>query len=193
MTPIPMRISFALSAAVALLLPAALPAQLTQPPVEELKRLVKEREREFSHAEVALASARARLARAEGKNELAATEWRKVLAYHQSRLKAVEGLRPCSPEPLQEARGAVTVARVWLADMEDRRDDLRAELPKVIEYYEYRIRKYQTLRRHKAIMDQEAEEALKESGEELKWARDRLAALRDDPAGTEKTGKGDKR
>jgi hypothetical protein len=186
MTQSLIHFSFALGAAVALLSPPTLPAQLAQPPVEELKRLVVQREQEFCAAQVALASARARLARAEGKSELAATEWRKVLAHYESRLKTVEeDKRICSPEPLEEARGAVAVARVWLADVEGRRDDLRADLPKVIAYYEFRIRKCESLRKFKAISEQEADEALKESGEQLKWARERLAALRE-------TGKSDK-
>jgi hypothetical protein len=197
MTPTAIPASFALTAALALLFPTALPAQLTQPPVEELKRLVEQREQEFSAAQAALAAARARLARAEGKSELAAAEWRKVLSHHESRLKAVQAQyaqgRVCSAEPLEEARGAVAVARAWLADVEGGRDDLRAELPKVIAYYELRIRTYQSLRRHKAIPEQEAQEALKEFGDELRWAKERLAALRGEPAGQDKTGQGGKR
>jgi hypothetical protein len=180
------------SAAVALMLPAALPAQLTQPSVEELKRLVKQREEEFSAAQVALATARARLASAEGKSELAAAEWRKVIAHWESRLKAAEDSKPCSPEPLQHALGEIALARVCLAEVEDKQDDLRAELPKVIAYYEFQVHRYESLRKYKAISEQEAEEALKQWGAELKRARERLAALREAPASPEKTGKGGK-
>jgi hypothetical protein len=154
--------------------------------------LVKQREEEFSAAQVALASARARLARAEGKSDLAAAEWRKVIAHLESRVKEVEHMNFCSPEPEQQARGKLAVARAWLADMEDRRDDLRAELPKAIAYYERRIRKYQALLEAKAVEEQEAKEGLKELAEELQYARGRLAALRKAPASQDKDGKGDK-
>jgi hypothetical protein len=127
---------------------------------------------------------------------LADAEWRKALSLYESHLKGVQDLytqgRICFAEPLQEAQGAVAVARARLAEVENRRDDLRAELPKVIAYYELRVGTYQTLRRHKAIAEKEAEQALKEFEEELRWARERLAALRGDPASQDKTGKGGK-
>jgi thioredoxin-related protein len=168
--------------------------QHPQPSVEELKRLVEQREQELSAAQAALASARARLARTEGKRELAAAEWRKVLAHDEGRLQAVQDLytrgRICSAEPLQEAQGAVAVDRVWLADLEGKRDDLLAALPKVIAYYEFRVRWYESLRRHAAIPEGEAQQALKESGEELRRARDRLAALRGAPARQDRPGEG---
>jgi thioredoxin-related protein len=112
--------------------------QHPQPSVEELKRQVEQREQDAGAAQAALAAARARLARAEGKRELAAAEWRKVLAHDEGRLKAVQDQyargRICSAEPIQEAQGAVAVDRVWLADLEGRRDDLLAELPKAVAY-----------------------------------------------------------
>jgi hypothetical protein len=172
----------------------AAPAQHPQPSVAELRRLVERREQEAGAAQAALAAARARLARAERKRELAAAEWRKVLAHDEGRLKAVQDLyargRVCSDEPLQEAQGAVAVDRVWLADLEGRRDDLLAELPKVIAYYEFRVRWYESLRRHAAIPEREAQQALKESGEELRRARERLAALRGAAARQDKPGEG---
>jgi thioredoxin-related protein len=170
--------------------------QHPQPSVEELRRLVEQREQEAGAAQAALAAARARLARAEGKRELAAAEWRKVLAHDEGRLQAVRELcargRICSAEPLEEALGAVAVDRVWLADLEGSRDDLLAELPKAIAYYEFRVRWYESLRRHVAIPEGEAQQALKESGEELRKAQERLAALRGTPASRVKPGKGGK-
>jgi thioredoxin-related protein len=169
-------------------------AQHPQPSVEELKRQVEQREQEAGAAQAALAAARARLARAEGKRELAAAEWRKVLAHDEGRLKAVQDLyargRICSAEPLEEAQGAVAVDRVWLADLEGKRDDLLAELPKAIAYYEFRVRWYESLRQHAAIPEGEAQQALKESGEELRRARERLAALRGAAASQDKPGEG---
>ena len=191
-----MPVFVAFGVALVLLLPATAPAQFTQPPVDELRRLVTEKEQEFSAAQAALAAARARLAKTEGKNALAAAEWRKVLAYEESRLKAVleSYIRkpPCSGETLEEAQGKVAIARAWLADVEGRRDDLRVELPKVITYYERHMRRYQLLSRYKAITDQEAQQALNEDGPELKWARDRFAELGPMPTSHAKTGKGGK-
>ena len=87
------------------------------------------------------------------------------------------GNRLARAKALEEAQGKVAIARAWLADVEGRREDLRVELPKVIAYYERHMRRYQLLIRYKAITDQEAQQALKEDGPELKWAQDRLAPL----------------
>jgi hypothetical protein len=165
--------------------------------VEELKRRVEQREQEASEAAAALALARARLAIAEGKAQLAAREWRKVLVHSESRLKVVKDLyaqgRICFAESLPEAQGAVAVARARLADAEGRRGELLAGLPKVIAYHEWRIEKYQTLLRHRAIAEKDAQEAVSESAVELRWARERLAALRGKAPGTQgKTGGGDR-
>jgi hypothetical protein len=196
MTPTWIQTSFAFSAAVALLLPAGLAAQVAEPPVQELKRLVEQREEELKDAQAALASARARLAKAEGKKELAAAEGRKVLTHHENRLKAAEKMfatgRFCTDEFLQEAMGAVAIARVWLAEVEGRRDELLTELPKVIAYYEYRVRLYKSLLKFQVIAEKEAQEALKQFGEELRLARERLAALQKAPASQGKTGKDSK-
>jgi hypothetical protein len=175
-------VSFAFSLAIAVLLHGGLSAQFILPPVDELKRMVEQREKEFGAAEVALASARAQLAKAEGKKELAAAEWRKVLSCHEKLLKAMEERyargRECYVEPLAEAQGAVAIDRVWLAELEDRRDDLRTELPKVIAYYEFRIQLYERLIKHRVISQKEADEGIKESRQELRWAQDRLTSLR---------------
>jgi hypothetical protein len=186
--------SFAPGVALAVLFPAALPAQPAQPSVEELKRLVEQKEQEFNDAQAVLASARARLAKAEGKTELAAAEGRKVVAHAEGRLKALldlyaRGKGPCTDEELREAQGAIAIARVWLADVEGKRDDLLAELPKVIAYYERRVQRYETLRAVRAVSEQEAREAAKADESELKQARDRLAILRDAPATRDKGGK----
>jgi hypothetical protein len=187
---------FALGVALAVPSPGASMAQHAQPTVEELKRVVEQREQELDAAQVALTVARARLARAEGKAKLAAAECRTLLRHYEGRLKVVQDVmaqgRICSDEPLQEAQGSVAVARAWLAEAEGRRDDLLAELPKVIAYYEWRIQRYQSLRQHKLIPEEEAQAAMKESETDLRWARERLAGLRGDPARQDKTGKGDK-
>jgi hypothetical protein len=155
---------------------------------------VEQREQELSAAQVALAYARARLARAEGKLKLAAAEWRKVLRHREGHLKAVEQRYArgviCSPEPLQEARGAVAVARARLAEADGKRGDLRAELPKVIAYHEWRIQRFQALLRKRVIAEKEAQAALKASETELRWARGCLASMRGDSAKLPKTGKG---
>jgi hypothetical protein len=174
--------SLAVGVALALRFPAASPAQGAQPTVQELRRVVERREQEFHDAEVALALARARLARAEGKAELAAAECRTLLRHYEARLKAVQDLlargRLCFEEPLREAQGSVAIARAWLAEAEGRRDDLLAELPKVIACHEWRIQNYQSLARHKAIPEEVTREAVKESETELRWARERLVGLR---------------
>jgi hypothetical protein len=196
MTRTSMLVSCAIGVALAVLLSGASLAQLAQPTVEERKRLVEEREQELRSAQVALAVARARLARAEGKPQLAAAACRTLLRHYEGDLKVVQDLiaqgRLCSEEPLRQAQGSVAVARAWLAEAEGRWDDLRAELPKVIAYHEWRTQRYQSLRQHKAIPEEVAQAALKESETELRWARDRLASLRSDPTKKDKTRKGDK-
>jgi hypothetical protein len=196
MTRASMLFSSGLGVALAVLSLGASMAQDAPPTVEELKRLVEQREQELRAAQVALTVARARLARTEGKAEVAAAECRTLLRHYEGRLKVVQDLfaqgRICSDEPLQQAQGSVAVARAWLAEAEGRRDDLSAELPKVIAYHEWRIQRYQSLRQHKAISEEEAQAALKESETDLRWARERLAGLRGDPARQDKTGKGDK-
>jgi hypothetical protein len=188
--------SFTLGAALTCLSPTASPGQQPQPSRAELKRLVEQREQELGAAQAALASARARLARAEGKAEVAAVEGRKVLRHHEGRLKVVRGLlargRLCSDEPLREAEGEVAVARAWLAETEGRQDDLSAALPGVIAYHEWRIRRYRSLRLHRAIHEEEAQAALKESEAELRGARGRLASLRGDSSRQGKTAEGGK-
>jgi hypothetical protein len=105
---------------------------------------------------------------------------KRLLEQREQELRAVQAAlgRICSDEPLREAQGAVAVARVRLAQMQGRRDDLGVALPKVIAYHEWRVRRYQSLLLHKAITETEAQAALKESEMELRWARERLACLR---------------
>src|SRR5437763_15482816 len=123
MTRASMLSAFTLGAALAALFPGASTAQHAQPSVEELKRLVEQREQELRAVQAALG-------------------------------------RICSDEPLREAQGAVAVARVRLAQMQGRRDDLLAALPKVIAYHAWRIQRCQYLLLHRAITETEARAAL---------------------------------
>jgi hypothetical protein len=173
-------------------LPAASPRDCPGPPIEKLRRLVEQRNQESAAAEVAIASARAHLAKAEGKTDMAAAEGRKVVRYYEDQLAAVRKEiakgRVCFREPLDEAEGAVAIAGAWLADIENRRDDLLVELPKVIAYHEGRIRRYDALLAAKAIDEAEAKAALEEIRAELRRAKDRLAAVRGLAAGSPKLG-----
>jgi Mg-chelatase subunit ChlI len=67
-------------------------AARAEPPssVWELRDAVRQRERDVERAEVALAYARARLAQAEGKREVAAREWRKVVAYDEAERRRLD-------------------------------------------------------------------------------------------------------
>jgi hypothetical protein len=187
-------VSFALGVAFALLSPALVKAQSARPSVLELKLMVDQKKEELVFAQIALASAQAKLARAEGKTELAVSEWRKVIAYHEGRLKDIlelcaQGKACFIEQPLQEAWGEVAMARAWLADVEGRKDDLRTELAKVIEYHEYRIRRYALQLKHKVISEEEAREPLKVIEEELQRAKEQLASLKATPASQNKNGK----
>jgi hypothetical protein len=170
-------------AATFLLSPSAILAQFSQPPIAELRRALENKERELGEVQLAVTSARARLAKAEGKLELAASEWRRVLSHHENELKKVQGLlaegRICFDGPIREAEGMVAIARVWLAEVENRSDISLVELPKVVDYYEYRIRMFEALRSHNAVTEKEATASLKELREELVLARERLSSLRD--------------
>jgi hypothetical protein len=192
MTRIAVISSLALGAALVGLSPVASRAQQAPPTVEELKRVVEQREEELRTARVALAVARVRLAMTEGKAQSAAAECRTLLRSYEGRLKAVQELiaqgRLCSDEPLRQAQGSVAVARAWLAEAEGRPNDLLAELPKVLAYEEWRIQRYQSLREHKAISEHDARAVLKEAEADLRWARERLTALRGGPAKPCKTG-----
>lgn len=90
--------------------------------------------------QLALAEARAQLARAEGKTDVAVAEWRKVLADREAKLREVLELakrgKLCYPGPLDEAHGELAIARVWLADVEGRKETLAAELPRAIAWLE---------------------------------------------------------
>jgi hypothetical protein len=161
--------------------PGVIRAQFAQPPVEELRRVLEQKEEELGEAQAAVASARARLAKAEGKLELAATEWRKVLAHREARLKIYQELarrRSCPDVRIPDEEGMVWAARAWLAEVENRPDVSLVELPKVVKFYEQRIQYFETLRRKFVIREKEAADALKEDGEELRLAKERLAALR---------------
>jgi hypothetical protein len=188
--------SFALGAAFAAPIPAAAQANRKGPSVAELRQLVEQREQEAAAAEVALALARSRLAHAEGKAELAATEGRKVVRYYEGKLKVVREFyasgRACVIEPLQEAEGEAAIARAWLAEVENRRDDLRAELPKVITHCDQRIRWHQSMLQHSVIDEAEAKAAIKGLAEERGRARERLTALGNNAIGPDKPGKGSK-
>lgn len=188
MKPHTVRIPFLLGLALAFgPRPGVVSAQLVPAPVDELRRQVEAREQALDDAQVAAASARARLARAEGRTGQAVAEGRKVVAHHEERLRSVRELyargRVCTGEPLDEAESALAIARVWLADVEGRRDILLVELPKVIAHYERRIRRDQALFCRGAITENEALESRKAVEPELRWARERLAAATADPAG----------
>jgi hypothetical protein len=75
--------------------------------------------------------------------------------------------------------------------VEGKRDELLAELPKVIAYYDLRVRACETLRERRAIAEKEAQEALKEYRAELRWARERLAAAPGDSPASDESDKGD--
>ncbi len=196
MAPAPMLASFSLGAALSMLPVGASIAQRPQPSVVELKRVVEQKEHDLGAAQIALAEARIRLARAEGKPDAAASECRSLLKEYEARLKVVRGLlaqgRLCSDESLRQAEGSVALARAWLAEAENNRDVLLIELPRVVAYHEWRIQWYNSLRKLKALPDEAAEEDLKESEADLRWARERLAGLRGKPTGKDKKGRGDK-
>jgi hypothetical protein len=186
MTRILLFSSFALGAALVALSPNSSAARDAPPTVEELKRVVERKERELQVAQIALAVARTRLALAEGKKELAAAEARTLIRYYEKRLKFVQDQiakgRICNEEPLIQAEGALAVARAWLAEAEGKRAELLAELPRVIAYEEWRIKRYHSLLELKAISEETAEEGSKQPKQDLQWARERLAELRGEPA-----------
>jgi predicted component of type VI protein secretion system len=137
---------------------------------------------ELTAAQVEAAVARAKQVQAEGKAEQAAAEWRPIVRYFEGRLKTVQVQltqgRLCSDEPLREAQGMLAMARAGLADAEGRRDDLATELPKVITYHEWRLQRYRSLRALHVIPEAEMQAAQKEVEDDLRGARERLAALR---------------
>jgi hypothetical protein len=162
--------------------PCTVLAQFSEPPVEELRRVLEQKEQELRDAQVAVASARARLAKAEGKLELAASEWRQVLSYREAQFKSFQEMltrgRICpGPEDYRDMESRVSEARAWLAEVENRPDVSLVELPKVVAYHERRIRRVETLRSRYAISEKEARDTLKELGEELRLTKERLTAL----------------
>jgi chromosome segregation ATPase len=184
----------ALGAALTVIAPRADTGERAQSTVEDLRREVEQREQELGAAQIALTAARYRLALAEGKAELAAAECRTLLQRYEARLKAVQDLategRLCNGAPLRDAQGSVAVVKAWLAEAEGKRDDLVAELPKVIAYYEWQIKTCQSMREQRVISEEEAQEVVKESATELRRARERLANLRGDPAKQDKARNG---
>jgi hypothetical protein len=151
-------------------------AQPVPPAMEEPKRA----EQQLQESQVPLTRARIRQARVDGKSEVVVAECRKILRYYEAQLKSVlehKGML-CSEGPLREAEGAIAITRVWLAEAENKREDLAAELPKVISYHEWRIESHRSLHKAGVISDQDLEEAVKKSETALKWTKQRLTGLR---------------
>jgi len=157
-----------------------------EPSVEALRAEVTQRESELHRAEFALAIARSRLAKAEGKTELAIAEGRKVVQYRDQELKMYQELYRIdggggAQAELRRAEGAAAIARVWLAEVENRRDVLLAELPKLIAYYDGQIRMHQALLKVGGIDPTEAKASIAKDSEELRRAKERLAAAKGEP------------
>jgi hypothetical protein len=171
------RLFSVLGVAVAVFTGTAHPAS----PVDEPKR-VEQKEPELQESQVASTLVRLRQARADGKTVVVIAEGRKLLRYYEANLKSVleeatKG-RLCSEWPLREAEGMVAVTRVWLAEAENKRQDLAAELPKVIAYHEWRIRSYQALHKNGLIPDEERDQEVRKSEIELERAKRRLLGFR---------------
>lgn len=174
-----------------LLILLALGAEPPQPTVETLNGEVHILKRESELAEAKLAWARARLAKAEGKRDVAAAEGRKVLAYYEAEWKVNKDLAAkgaCLSEPaMYELEHSLREVRVWVADVEGNREVLRAELPTYIAFHQKRVRMYKDLQRLKAVPAKAGEDAIAESEASIRRAQERLAELRGD--NSEKAGK----
>src|SRR5262249_12682865 len=94
-------------------------------------------------------------------------------------LTGVAARKPSSGGPRGRrggAWGAGPLARGGLAEVEHRRDVLLAELPKLIAYYDGQIRMHQALLKVGGIDPTEAKASIAKDSEELRRAKERLAA-----------------
>jgi hypothetical protein len=167
--------------------PLAPGAEPPSPTVETLKAEVYILKRESELAEAKLGWARARLAKAEGKRDVAAAEGRKVVAYFESMWQEITKGRGCCVEAeVRAVQRSLLEARVLVAEVEGRDDVLRAELPRLAEYHEWRMRHYRELLMRKDVVEKVGQDAIDDSRAELRRTNDRLAGLRAKPTGQAK-------
>lgn len=160
----------------AMLIGSQVEAQLSLPAIAELEQA------ESSADPLARSIARAQLARARGQTALASREWVPVLEAREADVRKLEEQlrhgRLCDPAEYEFARGRLAVARAWLAEVTGREDDLRAELPSVIEHLDRAIRRNELLsERFGVVSKSEAREANRPLEEDSKWARKRKKEL----------------
>jgi hypothetical protein len=159
-------------------------ADSPRPTIDELKAEVKAKERDVDATLAALASARAHLAKAEGKIELVVAEWQKAMAYHEREFEvladAIAKGKCIDETTYEDFRGRVSSSRVWLAETLGKRDVLIAELPNLIAYHDKRTQTLEELLRYKAATENEVRPAIEESKLQSRRARERLAALQNE-------------
>jgi hypothetical protein len=155
--------------------------RMVQDPVPGLRAEVQRLERAVAQGiepPEDLATARARLAAAEGRTADARHAWQKILAARKERVARFEALvasgRICMVENPALLRGPVAEAQCGLAEVEGDRTVLGRELPKVIAYHEARLAQLRKLADARACSPEDVEQGEKE----LSQARQRLAGLK---------------
>lgn len=133
-------------------------------------------------AQFGLARARARRAAALGQRVEAARQWRRVIAHLETRRRALERMKAviCDDAPFREVHGELAAARAGLAQAEDHPEIVRAEMPKVIAYCEWRLERLRRLRAAVAVLETTAQED--DLHREIRRARAALAATQRRPA-----------
>jgi hypothetical protein len=146
-------------------------AQPAKPNVEELRQRVAQLEREAARVQADLARARAFLAHVEGKDRLAAEEWRKVVAYCEAEYRKWTAPRggSWSETDFIEVKGQLAIARAHLAEVERDRDTLLHELPKIIAYHEAMIQVIRDFAEMRVLSQDEARRAEEHHRAELRW------------------------
>jgi hypothetical protein len=151
-----------------------------QASLAKLRAEVQQLQQEADRAEAALADAKGRLALAEGRKQQAAAEFGKLVRYREAQLRDLiaRSGRICEQRPFTVAHGELAVARVRIAEAEDKLDRLAGLLPDVVAYHQGSIAFVERLLNARAIDPEEARKELRQLRSELQKARDRLDEIR---------------
>jgi hypothetical protein len=147
-----------------------------------LKKEVAERERQLIRSQRELAEARARLALAEGKRDLAVVELRMVVTCHESDVQWIRDHASwfCDPrEMMTQAQWDLAAARARVAEVGGDTAVLVAEYTKIVGFHEQHMQTIRRLEQLRAVNPMEvtrAQQALAKARERLEEAEKRLSA-----------------
>lgn len=126
----------------------------------QLRRDVGERERQLIRAQRELAEARARVALADGKDDLAIPELRKVVSGYQDEVQWIRYHANwfCDPRDLMtQALWDMCKARVWLAEVEGDTATLVVAWKQIVGFHEQQVERVKRLEEMMAVKPEETQ------------------------------------